>query len=87
MNGRGKWSNVAERWHDSLERAIAKHRNTYETAEINKLVEGIPGIGNNAQFIQPSDHCVNVTNEGACTCAKTNRALFEQVRRGEYVIR
>jgi hypothetical protein len=88
MKGQSDWSSVAEKWHNSLRVIVANHRNDeMRTAEINRLLEKIPGVGNNAQFIQPSDHCLNVTNEGACSCAKTDRSLFEQIRRGVYRIR
>jgi len=85
---RSDWSKVAEKWHDPLRRVIAKYRNAeLSTDEIRFVSESIPEVGNNAQFIQPPDHCLNITNQGACSCAMTERALFVQVRRGLYLVR
>jgi hypothetical protein len=82
-----EWSDVAEMWHELLRGAVVGHRNTeMQTVEINQIVEKIPDVGKNVQFIQPSDHCINITNRGACPCAKTDRALFKQIRRGVYLV-
>jgi hypothetical protein len=83
-----QWSNKVEKWHEPLRQAIMSHRNVeMRTEEINKVIEMIPDVENDAQFIQPSDHSLNITNEGACPCAKTDRALFVQIRRGHYLVR
>lgn len=44
-------------------------------------------MGKDHQFVYPSDHRINLTNEGACDCAMTDRALFERIRRGEFRVR
>jgi hypothetical protein len=88
MKGRSEWSNVAARWHEPLRTVVAGQRGTtMRTLAINELIARIPGVGNNAQFVQPSDHCVNITNEGACWCTETDSAIFKQLRRGVYLIR
>jgi len=73
---------------EDLERAIAGYRGRLlRASEVADIVGSISGIGKDAQFVYPSDHCVNHTNEGACDCAMTGRVLFERVRRGVYRVR
>lgn len=36
------------------------------------------------KFTQPPDHCINHCPKGACWCAKTEDAIFEQVKTGYY---
>ncbi len=40
-----------------------------------------------SQFFQPSDHCINVSNKGACNCSLQYNALFEKISRGLYKVR
>jgi len=83
-----EWSKVAQKWHEPLRRVMAKYENAEMTTdEIRTVSASIPGVGNNVKFIQPPDHCLNVTNKGACPCAETEESLFVQVRRGVYLVR
>lgn len=56
------------------------------TADIERIVrrELDP---QDAQWIQPSDHCKNHTCEGACECAGRETAVFERIERGRYRVR
>jgi hypothetical protein len=54
------------------------------TAEIEKIVQ-MPSLADDAELVQPSDHCVNHTCEGACNCGLTDRAIFRRVSRGVYL--
>jgi hypothetical protein len=54
-----------------------------ETAEvIEKFIEAFPHLNDKKDWVQPSDHCRNHICEGACECAQTVGAIFEQVKRG-----
>jgi hypothetical protein len=56
------------------------------TADITQRVQ--QALGREvAQWVQPSDHCINHTPEGACECAGTDRAVFERIERGRYQAR
>lgn len=85
MNG---WTKTASRFHDDLKQAM----NTYQgkqlkTSDIGEIIKNIPNLAHYAQLIQPPDHCSNHKNNGACTCAFTDGAIFEQLRRGLYYVR
>lgn len=76
------WKFVSET-HEPLRQLLIPHRGKEITNDQwRELVKQIPGIGSKAQYIQPSDHCTNMNNEGACECAETDRALLTRVRRG-----
>jgi hypothetical protein len=88
MANQSGWRDVASRYHEDLRRAVANRKGeVLKTSEVAAIVREVPSIGKAAQFVYPSDHCVNHTNEGACSCAMTDRALFERVRRGEFRVR
>ncbi len=74
-------------WHEPLRQALIPYKgDALATSEWEDLVGQLPGIGSKAQFIHPSDHCVNMNNKGACDCAETDRALVKQIRRGKYLV-
>jgi hypothetical protein len=74
-------------WHEPLRQALIPHRgDVLATSEWADLVGQLPGIGSKAQFIHPSDHCINMNNKGACDCAESDRALVKQVSRGQYLV-
>jgi len=82
------WRVTSARFHDGLKQAMSRYRNSeLTTAEIRKIVEHTPGLADHAQFIYPSDHCINHTNKGACWCALTDKAIFKRIRRGVFFIR
>lgn len=85
LNG---WTATATRLHDGLKQAMKPYQGgELTTSRIADIVKSIPRLVHNAQFIQPSDHCSNHTNKGACTCALTDRAIFDRLRRGLYYVR
>lgn len=85
MNG---WTAFATRLHDDLKQAMRPYQGReLTTSKIANIVKSILSLAQNAQFIQPSDHCSNHTNKGACTCALTDRAIFDRLRRGLYYVR
>jgi hypothetical protein len=75
------------KYHDELKKIIPRYKgNILQTFEINQMFqEAYPQC--DIQFMQPSDHCVNKTNKGACKCSMTEKALFEYIERGEYRVR
>jgi hypothetical protein len=81
------WRSVSEKYHEELRRVMAPRKNEImRTAQIAAIIRQTPGMVKDAQFIYPSDHCVNHTNAGACFCAMTDRAIFKQISRGIYLI-
>lgn len=85
MGKQSGWSKVAAKYHDELRKAVASHGGeVLKTSEIAAIVRGVASMGKDHQFVYPSDHRINLTNEGACDCAMTDRALFERIRRGEF---
>ncbi len=80
------WEFVSE-WHEPLRQALVSRKGSVLTnREWDDLIIEVPGIGSKAQYIHPSDHCVNMNNKGACNCAETERALVKRVRRGTYLV-
>lgn len=79
---------TASRFHDDLKEAMQPYQGKQlKTAEITKILQGVPSMAQNARFIQPPDHCKNQKNYGACSCAKTDKAIFEQLQRGLFLVR
>jgi hypothetical protein len=82
------WTNTVSRFHDGLKCAMTPYQGKQlKTSEISEIIRNSPNLAHNAQFIQPPDHCSNHKNKGACTCARTEGAIFEQLRRGWYYVR
>jgi hypothetical protein len=82
------WRDVSVQFHDELKKAMARHSGqALKTSQIKRIVEGTPSLAEDAQFLYPSDHCINHTNKGACYCAETEKAIFEKVKRGLYCVR
>jgi len=80
------WSWVSD-WHEPIRQILVPYRGTtISTSEWENLIREVPGIGTKADWIHPSDHCVNMNNKGACNCAETDRALVKQVSRGHYLV-
>ena len=80
------WHWVSD-WHEPLRQALIPHKGAMlTTSELKHLIRQLPGIGSKAEWMHPSDHCVNMKNEGACDCAETDRGLVKQVRRGHYLV-
>jgi len=79
---------TSARFHDGLKQAMASRSGeTLRTSQIKRIVEGVLNLAEHAQWIHPSDHCINHMNEGACYCALTDEAIFEQIRHGIYRVR
>jgi len=79
------WEALASKYHRKLKEVMAPHKkNVMQTAQIKKIIEHVPELKGEAQWIFPSDHCVNHTNKGACFCAETDDAIFKQIARGKY---
>lgn len=75
----------ASKFHDQLKMVMIPYKNNVlKTAKIKNIIESVPTLKGQEQWIYPSDHCINHTNKGACDCAKTENALFFQIARGKY---
>jgi len=82
------WATIASRFHDDLRQAMIPYKGKQlKTAEINTILKDVPGLVQNARLIQPADHCRNVKNFGACSCAHTDKAIFEKLQRGLFYVR
>jgi hypothetical protein len=82
------WTTIASRFHDDLKRAMIPYKGKQlKTAEINNILKDVPGLAQNVRLIQPPDHCRNVKNFGACTCAHTDKAIFEKLQKGLFYVR
>jgi hypothetical protein len=80
--------NFISEFHDDLMKAMMPYQNqTLETSRIRRIIDNVQAFQGREQWIYPSDHCINHTNEGACYCAETERAIFKRVRRGLYSVR
>jgi hypothetical protein len=79
------WRDFASVFHNELVETLSPHRNKHmTTSEIRELVESNPAFKGREQWVYPSDHCINHTNKGACYCARTDKAIFERIGRGNY---
>jgi hypothetical protein len=87
-NNISRWTTTSARFHDDLKNAMQSHQGReLETSDIRKLIKKEPTLAHNVQLIYPSDHCINHTNKGACSCAQTDGAIFMRLRKGLYRIR
>jgi hypothetical protein len=75
------------KYHDELKKVILEHKgDILQTSEIkHKFEEAYPDC--DIRFMQPSDHCINKTNNGPCKCSMTEEALFEFIEWGKYKVR
>ncbi len=81
------WSRLATKFHDRLIVIMSQKKNRIlSTAEIRSIVKGDQVLSKDAQWILPSDHCINSQNKGSCRCALTNQAIFEKIDRGKYLV-
>ena len=79
---------AADKFHDNLKEAMQPYQGKQlKTAEINKILQGAAGTSQHARVIQPLDHCKNEKKFGACSCAQTDKAIFEHVHRGVFLVR
>ncbi len=72
------------KYHKELKQLMIKYKGeTLKTGDIKKkFKQEYPKL--DASFMQPSDHCSNRINKGACDCANTENAIFECIRDGYY---
>jgi|ERR1700686_635388 len=62
---------ILSEWHEPLRQALVSRKGSVLTnRELDDLISEVPGIGSKAQYIHPSDHCVNMNNKGACRQGK-----------------
>lgn len=80
------YAETVSAYHDELAKAVQPLRGRVVTPmEIRVvLVAMFPRREDVVDWVQPSDHCRNHRNKGACRCATTDDALFKRVTRGHY---
>jgi hypothetical protein len=83
------WKKTSAKYHNSLKQLMLSHKGeTLRTSQINEIVRRHSIVAvYDAQYILPSDHCINHTNGGACYCALTGQAIFKRIHRGVYQVR
>jgi len=83
------FTDKVSKYHDKLFRVMSSHiGETLKTARIKGiLITSCPELRGEEQWIYPSDHCINHTNKGACTCIMNENAIFEKIVRGKYKVR
>ncbi|MBN1364562.1 MAG: hypothetical protein JW976_07145 [Syntrophaceae bacterium] len=82
------WREKAAKYHNDLKQTMIRYRGKIlQTSHIREIIEQHPVLAKDSQFVYPSDHCINHTNKGACYCALTEEAIFEQIRHGIYRVR
>ena len=74
------------RYHAQLKQLMTNYKGqTLTTSQIKSIFRNhYPNA--DIRYLQPSDHCINKTNNGACECACTNNAIFEYIKRGVYKV-
>lgn len=82
------YSRLATKFHDQLGRAIVPSRGSVVgPTDVRKvLVQMFPSTKDLIDWVEPTDHCVNHINKGACECAYSATALFERVGRGRFLV-
>ncbi|HOM11282.1 MAG TPA: hypothetical protein PLV81_14160 [Spirochaetota bacterium] len=72
------------KYHSQLHQLMANYKGQILTT--NQIISIFQRYYPNAdiRYLQPSDHCINKTNNGACDCAMTPNAIFEYISRGKY---
>jgi len=79
------FSETVSRYHEAYATAVAPRRGSLMTkAEIDAAVADVIADPKVLQWLFPSDHCSNHSNDGACECAQTDHAIFHRIGRGTY---
>lgn len=83
------WTEEATKYHERLAVAMRPHADeTLSNEKITKiLMKKYPELREKSDWILPSDHCINHTNKGACQCSMSEKAIFERVGVGKYLVR
>ena len=84
------WTKTVSRFHNDLKLVMEPYQGRQlRTNEIAKIVLDTPTLAHDAQFIFPSDHCINHTNKGACVCALHGEGepIFEKIKHGLFLVR
>ncbi len=83
------WREESIKYHDKLATAVARHAGQIlRTNEIAKiLAKRFSEFDERENWVQPSDHCDNHTNKGACSCALTGKAIFHKIEKGKSRVR
>lgn len=63
--------------HPKFKELMQSHRGSILSASSIKDIfrKAYPDFNND--WVQPTDHCINKTNGGACWCAETDESIFE----------
>ena len=75
------------KYHDELVALFATHTGeTFTAAQIIDMFEKkYPDL--RSDFVHPSDHCIDHICKEACSCAKTEQAIFMRPDRNTYIVR
>ena len=78
----------ASKFHEKIAQAVHAYKGREMSAlEIQKVVFWHSSdLKGELDWILPSDHCNNILHEGACDCAFTENAIFEQMTQNIYKV-
>ena len=83
------WNDFAKTFHNSIVESMEAHQG--EILQKNTIVKIIiskfPELESKKGWILPSDHCIKHTNNGACYCSQTEKAIFDRIGWGKYKVR
>lgn len=82
------YSDEVSKYHKILAAAMAPYKGQHlSNQEIKKiLLKSYPELESKPNWIFPSDHCRNHTCKGACYCTMTDKAIFNRIGYGKYVV-
>jgi hypothetical protein len=74
------------KYHTQLQQVMTQYKGQIlTTSQITSIFkQAYPHL--DIRFMQPSDHCINHTNQGACDCSLTQNAIFKYIQRGLYLV-
>ena len=78
----------AGKFHEKIAQAVHAYKGReLSTIEIQNIIfSNDPTMKGKMDWILPSDHCNNILHEGACDCAFTENAIFEQMTQNIYKV-
>ena len=82
------FSGFVSKYHKKLSEAMSPHRGkVLMNPEIRKILfTSYPELKIKEEWILPSDHCRNHTNKGACYCSMSDKAIFDRIGWGKYLV-
>jgi hypothetical protein len=82
------FSDEVSKYHKKLSEAMSPYRGRELTNPEIRIIlfASYPELKIKEDWILPSDHCRNHTNDGACYCSMSDKAIFDRIGRGKYLV-